>query len=163
MIHGVDKIHSRLKKLIFRCFIIYFYLSSQIKINWFKSVIFLKKSFDLNRDLNQWFKSLDLNRANPAVFIVRLFQFPKKIVQNHLKNVFIHFSGRGESLRWISAAKHPRGETVSRRNCSRRNCSRRNCLAAKLPCGETVSGETARGKTVHGETVRGETVRGETV
>ena len=29
--------------------------------NWFKSVIFSKKSFDLNRDLNQWFKSLDLN------------------------------------------------------------------------------------------------------
>ena len=24
---------------------------------------------DLNRDLNQWFKSFDLNRANPAVQI----------------------------------------------------------------------------------------------
>ena len=29
-------------------------------------MIFSKKSVDLNHDLNQWFKSNDLNHSNPA-------------------------------------------------------------------------------------------------
>ena len=42
---------------------------------WFKSPILIKKSIDLNRDLNQWFESTWFKSTNPDIYFFFLSFF----------------------------------------------------------------------------------------